>query len=460
MTSGDALTQRAKESYLIFAKQMVEQFQQWAKLTGVPEVQDVRIRFTDSGAKQEIISEPSFWKLLVQHDPDFTTAIGLAADSARIHLNAGIFKPPELSDASGARITEPSFEQIKPVLARSLLDVVMRSLNEVKSLSFDADKFESIYALYVADWASTERRNKALVPLLNLTLSTELRFAPNVELAIMDNSEKTELYNVFKFQALSLGETIVVSGSQYKLVGYYFDDEKLGPGFGQILNDVFNVVTAFRLLKAGRIGAQSVIYRPESTVSEFYGGTFLNDFQVHRWDGEYKFHESETAPLLSLYELLKKGNNSYVEPLRTAIRRFNQSYGRRTAEDRILDLTIALESSLLSGLKDELLYRLGMRGAALLADTDDPILTNAVLQSVYEIRSQIVHEGRGLFELEDCIRKVKKIDKSIDIGKIPELCEDLVRKILKAYLGRLSSGRKLADVNSELDLRPLRHLKG
>lgn len=453
------LIKQARDAFLAFAEALLARMIEWAKLSGIPEVRDIRFRFSEKGAGHEIVTEPSYWRLLSHHDPGFTIARGLAEAAVTAHLKAGLLKPPEMSDAAGNRIVSPTFDQISPWLARTLLFSVMRSLEQNGTLVFDRNKVECLYELYLSEWTATSRKNRAMVPLLNFTTSTELRFGPSLELAVLNYDEKTRLYNLFGPFNPFLNEYILFSQSHYQLVGSYFDDEKHGVGFGQILGDIFDVLSAFRLLKAGKVGADQIIYRPESPVSDSHGSGGLNDFQIEHADEQYSLEEVDTAPVLSLYELLKKGRSTFSVPLDVALRRFNQSYGRRSPKDKILDLTIALESSLLAGLKDELAFRLGMRGAALLAETEDAVLTNAVLQSIYEIRSQIVHEGRGLFELEDRLRRVKRIDKTVEIGKIPEICEELVRKVIKAYLALLSSGKKITDINAELDAKPLMQLK-
>jgi hypothetical protein len=251
---GEHLTKEAKNLYLSFAESFVSKMVEWASVSGIPQVQDVRLIFKQGGTEQQIVSEPSFWKLLIRNDPDFAITTESAVPAVKAHLRAGIMKPPELSDAAGIRIADPTFDQIKPVLARNLLDAVMRSVEKGGALVFDPQQFESIYQLYVADWTSTSRRNKALVPLLNLTSCTELRFGPTLELAVMEDDEKTRLYGLFGFHKQVLGEYILFSRSRYKLVGSYYDDEKEGPGFGHLLVDVFDVISAFRLLKSGTIG--------------------------------------------------------------------------------------------------------------------------------------------------------------------------------------------------------------
>src|SRR5216684_2539896 len=79
----------------------------------------------------------------------------------------------------------------------------------------------------------------------------------------------------------------------------------------------------------------------------------------------YELHESDTSTLQELVKALQqlrsaqpRGKLSIYGDLSVALRRFNQSYERETPEDQIIDLTIALESTLLGDLRDELKYRL------------------------------------------------------------------------------------------------------
>jgi hypothetical protein len=135
------------------------------------------------------------------------------------------------------------------------------------------------------------------------------------------------------------------------------------------------------------------------------------------------------------------------------LRRFNQAYGRQSEEDTIIDLTIALESCLLPNTRDELQYRLSMRGAALLASLRNPVETQALLKTVYEIRSDIVHNGKPLSD-EGVRRKVERLGPVITRDFL-HACEDVARDILRECVLRLAAGVSLTDLCQELDERIL-----
>lgn len=124
------------------------------------------------------------------------------------------------------------------------------------------------------------------------------------------------------------------------------------------------------------------------------------------------------------------------------LRKFNQAYGRQSGEDTIIDLTIALESSLLSNTRNELQYRLSTRGAALLAGLRKPVETQTLLKTMYGIRSEIVHNGKLLSE--NGVRKKIESLGLIVAKDFPHACEDVVRDVLRESILRLAVGGSLA----------------
>lgn len=144
------------------------------------------------------------------------------------------------------------------------------------------------------------------------------------------------------------------------------------------------------------------------------------------------------------------------------LRRFNQSYHRTLPEDQIIDLTVALESSLLFREKgEELSYRLSLRGAALLAPAGawEPEKSQALLKVMYDIRSKIVHDGRLLSDLEKDIKK-KLQPVGISPREFPQQCEDIVRDVLKAYaLRKEATGQSIEQINEALDKFIVQSLK-
>ena len=119
-----------------------------------------------------------------------------------------------------------------------------------------------------------------------------------------------------------------------------------------------------------------------------------------------------------------------------------------TIEDRVIRAAIVLESTLLHGSRDELKYRLRLRGARLLADRDRE-RTYSLLGLLYDLRSQIVHEGRRLPE------KVRVEGKGVYrvkfVDEIIEICRDVVVRLIKLD----SDGTSLPQVLTQLDSEAL-----
>lgn len=165
----------------------------------------------------------------------------------------------------------------------------------------------------------------------------------------------------------------------------------------------------------------------------------------------YRLTESELPTVLSLFGTLKQGFIAgRLKSLDTAFRRFNLSYSREMDEDRLIDLTIALESSVLFNQADELTYRLAIRGAKLLADHTPPKQTKALLEAMYEIRSAIVHNGKMISDKLAGLRDLSPAPSSST--EFANQCADVVRRILKAYVGLLTSrNQSLREANRQLD---------
>lgn len=133
-------------------------------------------------------------------------------------------------------------------------------------------------------------------------------------------------------------------------------------------------------------------------------------------------------------------------------RRFNQAYGRPSGEDNIIDLMIALESCLLPAKNTELQYRLSMRGAALLTSLRNPVETQALLKTLYEIRSEIVHNGKLLSDR----RVLGKLKVSVRLSpKIFCMLEDVVRDVLRESILRLATDGTLRALSEDLDAKVL-----
>ena len=121
----------------------------------------------------------------------------------------------------------------------------------------------------------------------------------------------------------------------------------------------------------------------------------------------------------------------------TALRRFNQAFSRDTYEDKLIDLAVAMEASLLAGESTELAYKAKMRGAALLAGDRDPLSTGGFINKFYDARSKIVHDGLSLADYCDGNQYCK--DRGLNPARFIDECEDVVRAILDGFLSLLDA---------------------
>ena len=69
---------------------------------------------------------------------------------------------------------------------------------------------------------------------------------------------------------------------------------------------------------------------------------------------------------------------------------------------------------------------------------------------MYRIRSKIVHNGQLLADLEKEIRKLKEV-RIEKFHTFIQLCEDIVRDVLKEYVLRGTKGQSLDQINEELE---------
>jgi hypothetical protein len=134
--------------------------------------------------------------------------------------------------------------------------------------------------------------------------------------------------------------------------------------------------------------------------------------------------------------------------LSNSIRWFNSSLSAENTEDKIIDLAISLESCILFGLRDELNYRFSLRGAALLGNKIiNSQKTSSILKALYKSRSEIVHNGLSLVDMNKGKDNVNKIPKK----DLVTLIEQLTREIITEYLQRIADGNTLDKINEDLE---------
>ncbi|MBU0692405.1 hypothetical protein KKH18_11420 [bacterium] len=210
------------------------------------------------------------------------------------------------------------------------------------------------------------------------------------------------------------------------------------------------VVTALRLLHEGNIGAEALISEPDEKYRMLaWGSSPLGELRSNYGGKKYILSTEDLGPLANILDLLEDTTNR--KELEIAIRRFNISYTRQNIEDVIIDCTIGLESTLLRGFSDELIFRLALYGARLLSDTDKPEATYDILRTIYDIRSKIVHEGQLVGEQKKNINRLACKIEGFTIAMLPDLCRSIIRKVILKYLSRMKdSGESVKTINKHI----------
>ena len=142
--------------------------------------------------------------------------------------------------------------------------------------------------------------------------------------------------------------------------------------------------------------------------------------------------------LKEMWPRVKKIMQSPSHYLSLPLRRLVDGLGRTRFDDKIVDYAIGLEALLTSSERDELSYRLALRGATVLEEGGaDKHQAFQDLRDFYNARSTIVHGG-----------SVSKLD----LRALADSGERLLRKIWNWYL---TQGLTLRGANARIDRRIL-----
>lgn len=82
--------------------------------------------------------------------------------------------------------------------------------------------------------------------------------------------------------------------------------------------------------------------------------------------------------------------------------------------------------------------------------TIDPIWTKAVLEAVYDSRSDIVHSGKSLVDIK-IPKKLSTSTKLRTVHQLVDACELITRSVLCEYLKELKTGKSMMEIIKHLD---------
>jgi hypothetical protein len=318
----------------------------------------------------------------------------------------------------------------------------------LQTLGLTGEQLLEAYERLKEEWTCATVMWRLGAPLLNFkTEKCPVRIGQSLELAPLSPDDKTSGNHNAGFGPF--GEPQVMDRGDLARAQFIFrgasttgrNDSGFGPEFR---DEVARVVTALRLFASGDVGIPAVL-GTSTGLFEKFASQYVFDGRARTSSRMYELRAADWDAFTKVYDALGAIDGKMQIPLR----RFNQAYGRQSGEDTIIDLTIALESCLLPKTRDELQYRLSMRGAALLTSLRNPVETLALLKTMYEIRSEIVHNGRLLSE-NGVRRKIERLGPVVAKDFL-HACEDVARDVLRESILRLATGGTLRALSEELD---------
>ena len=434
--------------YLSFANRLLEALRRWVESRPAAQYLEPIVEVTGAQFRTHYSMTYSYWGTVSSHLSEIEDWPE-TEECARQHLAAGILRPPQLEDLHGQAIVAPEFEQIRKYLTDALLKPILRWLAEHGRSTCTPEDLRDCYERAVREWTRTTNLWMLAAPVIRLEGDFEsISLGPFLKLRTFPDDLKSHILSVKTGFGPPASEIIT---TRFCIAAEFEQDIQRGNAIPRhIRDDIKSVVRALRLIKTGSVGCPT-IFLCRKVDEEGFGGLHSTPGPASRSARRYLFSKDDVPALQSIFETLRRGQKEqWLRSLEVALNRFDYAYDRTHFEDRIIDLTIALENTLLHDVNEELKYRLSLRAAALLRNRIDPTWTKEFLVTLYEARSRIVHRGQAVNEIQD----LKKLPTAPDIvgdSRPDRIAENLVRLILREYLAILQRTKSLREIGRELD---------
>ena len=446
--------ERAEELFLAFADTVLEHMKKNAAENPPRRHMETRTGFGEHfSTRAETVWDVTYDSLLyARQDSDFRST-DCAKQCARHHVENGIISVANLTDESGKPLTDPAPGRVESRALDRLLDPVVLAVRDCGGLSPSLSLLREWYGSCKQEWKRPATFDDAVIPLLNFSCEEDqFSVDDTLEVARLTSDDKTEIYSGVAGDITLLWRAGIwklhMAGCKFQLRGTYDKTGREARSMDMAETDVRLFVTALRLHSSGSVGAPIICWKGplRQNQSRYSSGLTLPTCRIAGLPEASHLRASEIPSVVSLFNNLQIGDErGWLKHLRIGLNRFNQTYDRESSEDVLIDLVIALESCLLAGGSGELRFRFAMRGAALLADVTPPHVTRRELETMYDVRSGIVHGGKSISDFSDKLGKVGLAPRPID------RCREITRHVLKAYVEKLLTGTSIKRVNRELE---------
>lgn len=424
-------------SYRDFAEAVLESARAWASTNEVPKSFEIEIYFKDAGYTERVIPVVRYMMALANLDEEIQQLSTYRKCIVR-HVEAGAIQLL-INKQSQAELGSEAWFREHWQLSRQILTPIFNALGETNSLDLPEELMRTRYFEYRHALSCSHYSYGVHVLLTNFSAEQSSTALGQFELKKIGCDEKTRIWNGREGGGVipdlhTIREVTHQLFTQFNLPRVETHDPKI------VLAEAEDITTAMRLRKQGEVGVFGMYITKcpggNSDIGKYSCGQrslFHSRLDTGYFRSQYTLESVDIPVINDLAAGLKKADYG----LRIGIGRFNQAYERRSPEDKLIDLTIALESTLLSDVQDELKYRLGIRCAALLADERCAEATQFLARTIYNSRSKIVHEGQ---HLESQTLKITPSSARLAPAEFVQEAEALCRAVLRRYVLAAKAG--------------------
>lgn len=237
----------------------------------------------------------------------------------------------------------------------------------------------------------------------------------------------------------------------------------------KIKDEIDDIILAFRLVSDGYIQVNNCYFiaNGHSAFTQMKSSSQIENICISHQTKQnrplvenlYNLNANTFESIKEQFEIIKKIKNKSTN---IAMEYLHKSYNTNNPCDRIINLAIILESTMLAGRNEELNYRLFLRTSALLGKD-----LKELLEAFYSIRSDIVHNGviqeksskkKNKKDIYDKISKIVNIERKdrteLIFYFVKDYIEPLIREILRKTFAIFANNASITtyeEINSDIE---------
>lgn len=314
------------------------------------------------------------------------------------------------------------------------IEIVERYLYKTNATSNIPDDLDEQMRPFVAErllrFLAKELRIDILVPICLATFEEDtIKLSDNIEIKRMSDEIQKSRQQACSYEASNEDWVAACATHMIVLHNYHFKN----PGDNSInsatknynsypLKEIDKVIAAIKVVSGYSIGYAQILSCPIEWIDGFCGDLiplygakahFVNPKETEKFWMQLPVSRisSEQSTLLKTVfkNIMKCEEDANKSNLLFALNRFNRCMLRNEVDDMATDATIGIEALLAGGTKGEITYTISNRIPVVFAHEQNELYTpsnsRAIMKTIYNYRSKIVHGG-----------KLKEKDKFVEIG--------------------------------------------